>query len=100
MCGKWILAHICYAFGFAPRTGCDITPHKATPLHPNGTTAEYVDVYSPLLYTPTPQVVDIATTAREKMKSWWRIPRSSKSTMSSRHGLAANPESVACEGRV
>jgi hypothetical protein len=24
MCGKWILAHICYAFGFAPRTGCDI----------------------------------------------------------------------------
>jgi hypothetical protein len=23
MCGKWILAHICYAFGFAPRTGCD-----------------------------------------------------------------------------
>jgi hypothetical protein len=27
MCGKWILAHICYAFGFAPRTGCDT--HKA-----------------------------------------------------------------------
>jgi hypothetical protein len=24
MCGKWILAHICYAFGFAPKTGCDI----------------------------------------------------------------------------
>jgi hypothetical protein len=23
MCGKWILAHICYAFGFAPKTGCD-----------------------------------------------------------------------------
>jgi hypothetical protein len=23
MCGKWILAHICYAFGFAPRTRCD-----------------------------------------------------------------------------
>jgi hypothetical protein len=23
MCGKWILAHKCYAFGFAPRTGCD-----------------------------------------------------------------------------
>ena len=23
MCGKWILAHICYAFGFSPRTGCD-----------------------------------------------------------------------------
>jgi hypothetical protein len=23
MCRKWILAHICYAFDFAPRTGCD-----------------------------------------------------------------------------
>jgi hypothetical protein len=21
MCGKWIMAHICYAFGFAPKTG-------------------------------------------------------------------------------
>jgi hypothetical protein len=26
MCGKWILAQICYAFGFAPRTGCDRIP--------------------------------------------------------------------------
>jgi hypothetical protein len=23
MCGKWILAHICYALSFAPKTGCD-----------------------------------------------------------------------------
>jgi hypothetical protein len=23
ICGKWILAHICYAFDFAPKTGCD-----------------------------------------------------------------------------
>jgi hypothetical protein len=23
MCGKWIMAHICYAFGFAPKIGCD-----------------------------------------------------------------------------
>jgi hypothetical protein len=23
MCEKWILAHICYAFGFAPKTGYD-----------------------------------------------------------------------------
>jgi hypothetical protein len=23
MCRKWILAHICYAFGFAPKIGCD-----------------------------------------------------------------------------
>jgi hypothetical protein len=31
------------------------------------------------------------------MKSWWR---SSKTMMSSRRGLAANPQSAACEGRV
>jgi hypothetical protein len=31
MCGKWILAHICYAFGFAPRTGCDICAPGAGP---------------------------------------------------------------------
>jgi hypothetical protein len=24
MCGKWILEHICYAFGFAPKIGCDM----------------------------------------------------------------------------
>jgi hypothetical protein len=39
----------------------------------------------------TPQVVRVATTAQEKMKSWRRTSRSSKSTMSSRRGLAANP---------
>jgi hypothetical protein len=32
----------------------DLTLHKASPLQPNGTIAEYVDVYSPLLYTPNP----------------------------------------------
>jgi hypothetical protein len=57
-------------------------------------------VYSPLLYTPTPQVVHVATTAQEKMKTWRRTSRSSTSTMSSRRGLAANPQSAACEGRV
>jgi hypothetical protein len=77
-----------------------LTPHKASPLQPNRTSAEYVDVYSPLIYTPTPQVVHVATTAQEKMKSWWRTSRTSKSTMSSRRGLAANPQSAACEGRV
>jgi hypothetical protein len=30
------------------------TPHKASPLHPNRILADYVDVYSPLLYTPNP----------------------------------------------
>jgi hypothetical protein len=34
------------------------------------------------------------------MKPWRKTSRSSKSTMSSRHGLAANPQSAACEGRV
>jgi hypothetical protein len=32
----------------------DLTPHKASPLPPNGKIVEYVDVYSPLLYTPNP----------------------------------------------
>jgi hypothetical protein len=58
-------------------------------------------VYSPLLYTPTPpQVVRVATTAQVKMKSWRRTYRSSKSTMSLRHGLVANPQSAACVGSV
>jgi hypothetical protein len=59
-------------------------------------------VYSTLLYTlnPHPQVVFVATTTLEKMKSWRRTSRSSKSTMSSRRGLAANPQSAACVGRV
>jgi hypothetical protein len=28
MCGKWIKAHICYAFGFAPKTGCESRPRR------------------------------------------------------------------------
>jgi hypothetical protein len=32
----------------------DLPPHKASPLQPNRMLAEYVDVYSPLLYTPNP----------------------------------------------
>jgi hypothetical protein len=31
-----------------------LTPHTASPLQPNGTFAEYVDVYSPLLKYKTP----------------------------------------------
>jgi hypothetical protein len=38
-----------------------------------------------------PQVVSIATTAQEKMKLWKETFRSSKTTTSSRHGLAATP---------
>jgi hypothetical protein len=30
MCGKWILAHICYVFGFAPKTGCANNVHELT----------------------------------------------------------------------
>jgi hypothetical protein len=48
-----------------------------------------------LLYTPTPpplpQVICIATTAQEKMKSWKETSRSSKITTSFRRGLAATP---------
>jgi hypothetical protein len=53
-------------------------------------------VYSPLLYTPNPppQVVSIATTAQEKMKSWKETSRSSKITTSSRRGLAATPSQL------
>jgi hypothetical protein len=51
-------------------------------------------VYSPLLYTPTPQVVSVATTAQEKMKPWKKIFRSSKSTTSFRRGLAATPSQL------
>jgi hypothetical protein len=71
----------------------DLSPHKASPLQPIRILAEYVDVYSPLLYTPTPhpQVVSIATTAQEKMKPWKETIRSSKIMMSSRRGLAATP---------
>jgi hypothetical protein len=57
-------------------------------------------VYSPLLYTPNPQVVHVATTAQEKMKSWRRTSKSTKSTMSSRRWLVANPKSAAYEGHV
>jgi hypothetical protein len=31
-----------------------LTPHIASPLQPNGTFSEYVDVYSPLLKHQTP----------------------------------------------
>jgi hypothetical protein len=63
--------------------------------------AEYVDVYSPLLYTPNPphpQVVSIATTAQAKMKLWKETFRSSKTTTSSR--VSGNPQLAACEGHV
>ena len=80
----------------------DLSPHKASPLQPNGMLAEYVDVYSPLLYTPNPppQVVSIATTAQEKMKLWKETSRSSKTTTSSRCGLAATPSRLPVKAAV
>jgi hypothetical protein len=30
MCGKWILYHICYAFGFTPKPGVTLSPHLPT----------------------------------------------------------------------
>jgi hypothetical protein len=58
------------------------------------TFAEYVDVYSPLLYTPNPpflEVVHTATTTQEKMKMSRWISRSSRTSMSSRIRLATSP---------
>jgi hypothetical protein len=40
---------------------------------------------------PLPQVVRIATTAQAKMKPWKETSRSSKTTTSSRRGLAVTP---------
>jgi hypothetical protein len=57
-------------------------------------------VYSPLLKTPKHQVVHIATPTQEKMKVQPRISESFKTMMSSRFGLAANPQSAACEGLI
>jgi hypothetical protein len=68
-------------------------PHKASPLQPNKTLAENVDVLTLALHTksPPPEVVPVATTAQEKMKPWKETSRSSKITTSSRRGLAATP---------
>jgi hypothetical protein len=44
-----------------------LTPHKSSPLQPNGTIAEYVDVYSPLLYTQTPRL----STLQPPLKRRW-----------------------------
>jgi hypothetical protein len=35
-------------------TALSLTPYTASPLQPNGTFVEYVDVYSPLLKLQTP----------------------------------------------
>jgi hypothetical protein len=31
MCGKWVLAHICYTFGFAPKSGVTICEQESGP---------------------------------------------------------------------
>jgi hypothetical protein len=63
------------------------------------TFAEYVDVYSPLLYTPPPpQVIPSVLSAQEVMLATWMTSRSSRNTMSSSSFLVANPQSAACVG--
>jgi hypothetical protein len=63
MCGKWILAHICYAFGFAPRTGCDnyadVFPKELPPCLPSIHDIEHLknhSLYMPLLVPSSPWI--------------------------------------------
>ena len=49
---------------------------------------------------PHPQVVSIATTAQAKMKLWKETSRSSKTTTSSRCGLAATPSRLPVKAAV
>jgi hypothetical protein len=51
-------------------------------------------------FTTKHQVAHIVTTAQEKTKPWKETSRSSKTTTSSRCGLAASPQSAACEGLI
>jgi hypothetical protein len=48
--GKW----------YASKQLLDLPPHKASPLQPNRTLVEYVDVYSPLLYTPNTPILRLS----------------------------------------
>jgi hypothetical protein len=59
----WVIIGLLLKFGYTynnktwpTKSKClTLTPHTASPLYPNGTFAEYVDVYSPLLRNhPTP----------------------------------------------
>jgi hypothetical protein len=43
-----------------------LTTHKASPLQSNGTIVEYVDVYSPLLYTPIPRLSTLQPLLRRR----------------------------------
>jgi hypothetical protein len=74
-----------------------LTPHKASPRQPNGTLAEYVDVYSPLL-SQKHQVAFGAIYAQVKKKALRRISRSSRTSMSSRIRLATSPSQLPVVG--
>ena len=50
MCEKWIMAHICYAFGFAPKTGCDKQATKSS--------VEQVCMVEQATESPTEQVCE------------------------------------------
>jgi hypothetical protein len=68
-----------------------------TPRQPNGTLAEYVDVYSPLL-SQKHQVAFGAIYAQVKKKALRRISRSSRTSMSSRIRLATSPSQLPVVG--
>jgi hypothetical protein len=63
MCGKWILAHICYAFGFAPRIGCESLSASValarTPLSVSASWACLISTMSRLPHAPTPSLCTV-----------------------------------------
>jgi hypothetical protein len=71
MCGKWILAHICYAFGFAPRTGCDICAPGAGPDQSARPYPQAVDHPGPPVSARSPadliSAVDMRLDGRERL---------------------------------
>ena len=70
-----------------------LTPHKASPLQPNGTFAEYVDVYSSLLYHKTPGCPHCNHCSGEGEAVEGDF-QEFKTTTNSRCGLAATPSQL------
>jgi hypothetical protein len=78
-----------------------LTSHKASPPQPNETIAEYVDLYSALLYnTKLPRMSTLQPLLRRRWSRGGGFSGVPRLWWVSRRGLAANPHSVACEGRV
>jgi hypothetical protein len=76
-----------------------LTPHKASPPQLNGAFAEYVDVYSPLLFTKHQVAFDaIYAQVKKKKKVLRQISRSSRTSTSSRIRLATSPSQLPVVG--